>query len=1309
MSRTARRLLSRFLRPPRSSSPARLDVVRLEDRTLLTVPANTAAWPAAPTSFGYAEENTSFRQHTVTRYEETASRYVVLDVLAEGSGSSTRQTADGSVFAASRFGTVTVSLTEKADGAVRSDTYTGPLAAAGELTLPFAVPDREWVKVTTRDEVESHARGYYNSSSLAYAYATSVGHDMTTTVRPAAPVANGTVTVAAETTGTYFSRQSVYDWAHAPEYQGKNTFRGEFATDGTVLTDRDEWRVTYADGAAVTFANEPRLELRETGSSDWAMKQTITQGDAPYDRVDGIAEREHKSTWNRTATRGGTMEYGLKAGVVVPTTADDLVARDGTLTAFDGTAGSVELDRFRQRADYQFRTRDPIADAQGRAIDTRSTGYVDVESKAFAGDTWDSRNRQLRAANGAVVSDWDQTVSSYQRHEAHTYDAQDVYQTWTWFSRQPGVGYGSETAGTRLAFRTASSDAPFTDSIETTVDSAAGTVSQVGRRDHNGRTLRSESDRGSEKTTYGADPDQYYTTDYDDSTDLTGRFRDGFTQARTMSVASGRELAAWSPDDVGPPPPAPDDVVDRLDADGFVTTTGEQKSSVTVSGPRRLTETRSVTAEVRTRDTAYTIEGLTSRGTQGVVSGTAYTQANDTGKTTWLYTVNGSLGDGGVNGPLWAETVNHRHEVWRDVTANVRFDRVTFNGGVPTEVETVGSVYTGGTSIDSTRSRQDFVPREKTRTERTTGTGTFDGQYNANETHVDGELTAGELTDRRRKTSRHTSTINTREKLDVAGKQEGWDTAEYVTTVSDRSPAEDVYTRQVADGEWTALVHGYNDAPKVETRYTVTHELTTYIFIAAVDPRMQPPTAPVRVGQSTDRTEDVGIILSEDDRRGRTGPNAWELSRNLRHNLNVRTHTVRHRQSDASGPCSIDVRDVATDLATLERKYATDGGAKRLTWFDNTERHDKEHESTSLAEPVSDGYLRVWGQSGSTQYRHMDGTPQEWTGSTIDHAWSKTDQRKVDGTGAVAWQYGGESETGSEEPTPIHGGYEPSTWYGVLREDFSDTWMGRNFHTIGRVAAGVGELGVGLMAAETPAGWLLIAAGVDELVAAARGVAAGRPVRTGAEEAVLRLTGSHTAAILVPMAASLGAGLLARGAAAARLPLTEDIGGLAIIAGKRYDSVVAEAVANLVKHYPGIQVFTKLSELSAAARPVVWIVSHGHLTIGGPANTINMGGRYISAYELAQALNRFLPNHVAQINLVSCLAGQTRWFGLRPSYAYELSLLTGRAVIAPKGICNVDRLGRLVVRYETSDGAIWLPNGFYRFDSWWNLWGGAVR
>jgi hypothetical protein len=122
----------------------------------------------------------------------------------------------------------------------------------------------------------------------------------------------------------------------------------------------------------------------------------------------------------------------------------------------------------------------------------------------------------------------------------------------------------------------------------------------------------------------------------------------------------------------------------------------------------------------------------------------------------------------------------------------------------------------------------------------------------------------------------------------------------------------------------------------------------------------------------------------------------------------------------------------------------------------------------------------------------------------------------------------------------------------------------------------------------------------------------------------------------------------------------------------------------------------------------VYLIGHGHLTRGGGTGTARFGEIWYTAEHIATRLNRHLPEEVERVFFAVCLGGQTRWYGLRPSMAWELHVRTGLRIVAGKGECYINDAGRMVAR--GADGT-WLDPGvdLYVSDKWWRFWGTRVK
>jgi hypothetical protein len=486
--------------------------------------------------------------------------------------------------------------------------------------------------------------------------------------------------------------------------------------------------------------------------------------------------------------------------------------------------------------------------------------------------------------------------------------------------------------------------------------------------------------------------------------------------------------------------------------------------------------------------------------------------ATKTGTLTYIVT-----NEAGVVTNRRVNTVNETQQWWHDEVQGLDQTHVILEGDLETLVDSSDRTFNGELTVNSTNDWKQTIPRQDDRTVTVTGTTTYNGSDKSEVTYFNGLFAFGERHNPWSSTADWKSVVDTVVDLAIPNEQEGSQTGKTTYTYTNNAG----YGKQdqtAAGGEWGTVYQEYRSNPQSKTEFVNETSRTVYIKLPGESAGGPPPM--VRVGQLFTYTRETGFNRTYANVGGKTGPAGTQ-------DRTVGTEADLLRITSYNSDWANNGMTVHTDGSGTyhqsdknQETFETRNEVERKVAFEYKQSKDSNYHDAGRS-TTSTGWSENKADGTNSYLSSRIGSPTSWTAASKDFGWSRgwtaSDQ---DPTG----HWADPVTIGSPDVVTTSNAMEPVTnlWPKATWDVLSNNWVGQNFTNIVRVVGGATEVVIGLGTSELGVGVALIVLGADNIVAGVRGMALGRNVRSGAEEVVYQATGSQTAAILIPAAASLG-------------------------------------------------------------------------------------------------------------------------------------------------------------------------------------------
>ncbi|MBX9582463.1 MAG: hypothetical protein K2X87_19335 [Gemmataceae bacterium] len=985
-------------------------------------------------------------------------------------------------------------------------------------------PQGGWSTIEVFDGQIALAKGGVNAIGIEYAYTSEVRRNSTTLVTPGRAVANGSSATTVKVDADVLERFSVGDWEANPNAARQGTLAGDqeltqkYSQTRTLTTN-------YANGtpSGGTLSGAGSLQ----GGYSTRLGLTVFTSRTPN------ANSVVLGRYDRAQTEAGTLAGASKQDYALVPADGGLKIGSGTSSMTYEDSATVALDRTTYREDFDLDFANLYDQARASVVSATDKGY-DSRDVLISGGTRSYKNSSNTAvAGGVITSDVLKDEYSFRRAEATVAEGEDEY--WRRDQWSTAAGGEAHTSG-KNKYRVGSDGTRF-DRTEVRQDFATNVATSTNEWDDAAAGKLFATDKG-KSNNYGYATD---TTEFDSTRDLTGpevskgkvEYKFTFDPARAAVVGAA---AAW-------------DVDGKVGSSSSAKLGGTITSDVKNFGPRQFTVHTKRSSSFPAGGIAESQDVVDLVTRNGVPqSGSIRAEERLLGKDSTERTTKGTLtyypGGDTTLPPFRQETVDLTARWWGENVRGTDWAKVTFNAGVPTVVSDQDTADVGGSSTSGYVEVQDFglykpyqrVDYTPTLAAPAGGAGpasrTFDRSRRLTTTRVAGALNQGDFVVTDKSNTGYTAAVTGKRDLTTGtgqwGKGTGQQTTKYAAEIDHKND------RQVVGGEWNADRFTLNDHSSVR----VDGSYDEWLSVDQPDGSQPVPGNPAAMtGNSYTKTLNSGHDYRERWESGSRGRGGDQGTLKLTVDTDVLRGTNRkwywQRGAESSKG---DSYNNAHDIVKTTDEFVWEAGQYKRVSFDH--KIDKTASSGSSTEFTGPNgrWFRSSFRSSSVFYMTRVGSPVAWSGRLTDRAETSTSYSGDDLPGGRS----STTVTGSAvTPRDINNQFDPGwwsdTWVVAAWNELTGSWVGsaaswvwNNGSDLLRIGVGLFDVGLGVGFSATgfgfAAGIPLMALGIDQVITGGMNLRYGRVGRgfSAAETLVYWGTGSETAAVLAPAAASLG-------------------------------------------------------------------------------------------------------------------------------------------------------------------------------------------
>ena len=1099
-------------------------------------------WPEGSSS---ANGERSYERHAVTTTLQVGNVTYILGAVIQAYTLGDFSPSDAGLVRVRGTARAVFSFSKSTDGAVvehpedkiTSWTLGDGAAPPGDLTtysglVPAGLP---WSRVEVSQSDTQLAKGVVNQRGIEYAYQSADQSHAVTVSMLGAGVADGESTSTVTVRGGYSNDFHARDWLPHENGPRQGTMIADVTASGT-FSQNQTGVTTFAGGVAV--AGHVSGNGRSDGRFDTSV-QSIESNDTEIDQSN-FADRSLQWTVELSGTTHG--ESAVDETYAKSVGEADWLLTDGTATAKANDSTRVVRDETVLDVKFGSRTPDGWESHKGGNTVTVATAAGELNSES----DW-----ERETDDQVLMRDTLRDKSKFERDESAGLTGHDRYAVSRYDSAAGKVtaagknSYGSESRSHRV------------DASDTTYDFLHDAATDVTTWAETGGASRSVRDNGtvdypsaSATTVYGS------LTSLAGPTSSSGKVTADYKFNPALAAVAGAAAAVTAKT--------------QTDSQSSASLLGLISDDSFTFGPNRISVTAANRTDYDDGDNVTTRKVTALKAENGEPeSGVIETVATLKGRDTSSKTGKGKLSffgsawngvDGFEFGLLRVEDTDLTERSAGSVTKGTQTRTQTYESGF--EIEDIDSdrdwksEYTKSGKFEI----NDLVNKTVTTTtyqpnlvvEGNPASATSHHTEHLDRRAVEGELVSGDWTGVTEGEVDHKVVGTSRHDLSATGFRIGHENGDY--TVRYKSDLDERSDQSVEAGSWNGSRTNYNNFERVTTDAVYEFFVSDKVAANASAPYL--PRGPIWLpsdggaGGSLDGAYSEVEKYNSEDHRSRS---RWRVGSSGRGGDKIREQETTKRQG------VMDYRDVFDDSAQWsdrkshedwlyegDRRYRPAAGGGRELYYDErkVERHTEEgRRYGSKATPGGatprwfNGYYIFTSTSEGESLTDLEGSPP----SPGSRGWAVrygvdegSEQSSYDPTGQFyhnTWgsrlrdSWGG----GIERPVPE---WLVGTWALGAYELLSDSWVGRRAdwvydhgRDLGRIVFGAVDVVGGVLMSETGLGAIagipLAAVGVDQVITGARNIAYGKRDRAGVEELVYAATGSETAAVLLPAAATL--------------------------------------------------------------------------------------------------------------------------------------------------------------------------------------------